>query len=132
MKNKCVDCGNCCRETEMLLSARDIARIMKKGRKNLRPNDFVRKTDDRLFQLKNVNGHCVFFDHNTQLCKIYEIRPQGCRFYPLTFDLKVKMCILDEDCPRPELFYPSRESRTNTCKQLIGFLEDQILFTKLR
>ncbi|MFX0076734.1 MAG: YkgJ family cysteine cluster protein, partial [Candidatus Hermodarchaeota archaeon] len=119
MKDACQDCGNCCRETEMILSARDIARIMKYGRKTLRPNDFVRKTDDKLYQLKNINGYCVFFDRSTKLCKIYENRPQGCRFYPLTLDLDTKMCVLDEDCPRPELFYPDNNSRINTCKDII-------------
>ena len=132
MKNNCQDCGNCCRETEMILSDRDIARIMKNGRKNLLPNNFVDKTDDGFFQLKNINGHCVFFDLKTKLCKIYENRPQGCRFYPLTFNLETKLCVLDEVCPRPELFFPSSKSRINTCKDIIKFLEEQILFTKLR
>jgi len=132
MKTNCEDCGNCCRETEMILSARDIARIMKNGRKNLLPNYFVQKTDDGLFQLKNANGHCIFFDSKTKECEIYENRPQGCRFYPLTFNLDTKLCVLDEDCPRPELFYPSSKSRINTCKNIIKFLEEQILFTKLR
>lgn len=132
MKNKCKDCGNCCRETEMILSARDIARIMKNGPKTLRPRDFVIKTEDRLFQLKNIHGYCVFFDLRTQNCKIYEFRPQGCRFYPLTLDLDTKMCVLDRDCPRPELFYPNSKSRIYTCKKLIKFLEEEVLFTKLR
>jgi Fe-S-cluster containining protein len=132
MKTLCEGCGNCCHETEMILSARDIARIMKNGPKSLRPRDFILKTEDRLFQLKNTNGHCVFFDVRAQLCKIYEFRPQGCRFYPLTLDLDTKMCVLDGDCPRPELFYPNSKSRINTCKSLIKFLEEQVLFTKLR
>jgi Fe-S-cluster containining protein len=132
MKNKCEECGNCCCETEMILSARDIARINKNDHKNLKPTDFVEKTDDGFFQLKNINGYCVFFDFNTKLCKIYELRPQGCRFYPLTFNLDTKICVLDDDCPKPELFYPSIKSRITTCKNITKFLEEQILFTKLR
>ena len=132
MKTRCDDCGICCHETEMILSARDIAHIKRLGHINLKLTEIVKKSDDGLYQLKNDKGYCIFFDSNKKLCTIYDVRPQGCRFYPLTFDLNVKMCILDEDCPRLELFYPSRESRTNTCKKLIGFLEDQILFTKLR
>jgi Fe-S-cluster containining protein len=131
MKNKCVDCGNCCRETEMILSTRDVARIKNNDPKNLREIDFVKKIEDRLFQLKNIDGHCVFFDPTTKLCKIYEVRPQGCRFYPLIYDSDKRLCVLDKECPRPELFYPNKNSRVKTCKKIVRFLEKQVLFTKL-
>jgi len=111
MKNRCVDCGNCCRETEMIISAQDITRIKKNAPENLRRINFIKKTADGLFQLKNIDGNCVFFDPTTKLCKIYEIRPEGCRFYPLIYDIDEKLCVLDQDCPRPELFYPSKDSR---------------------
>ena len=135
MKNKCVDCGNCCRETEMILSARDVDRIKSfvknNDPKNLRTTNFVKKTADGLFQLKNADGHCVFFDPTTKLCKIYEVRPQGCCFYPLIYDSDKKICVLDQDCPRPELFYPNIDSHKRTCEKIISFLEKQVLFTKL-
>ena len=130
MKNKCKDCGNCCRETEMILSTRDVNRI-NNDPKNLRVINFVKKTADRLFQLKNVDGYCVFFDSITKLCRIYEIRPQGCRFYPLIYDSDKELCVLDQECPRPELFYPNKQSHMKTCKKIVRFLENQVLFTKL-
>jgi len=130
MKNKCVACGNCCRETEMILSTRDVDRI-NNDPKNLRVINFVKKTADGLFQLKNVDGYCVFFDVTTKLCKIYEIRPQGCRFYPLIYDSDKKLCVLDQECPRPELFYPNKQSHMKTCKRIVRFLEKQVFFTKL-
>ncbi len=132
MKNKCVDCGNCCRETEMILSAQDIDRIKKNDSKNLRTTNFVKTTEDGLFQLKNADGYCVFFDPTTKFCKIYAVRPQGCRFYPLIYDSDKKLCVLDQECPRPELFYPNKQSHMKTCKNIIKFLEEQVLFTKLR
>ena len=132
MKNKCVDCGNCCRETEMILSARDVVRIKKNAPKNLRITNFVEKTTDGLFQLKNADGYCVFFDPTIKSCKIYAVRPQGCRFYPLIYDSDKKICVLDQECPRPELFYPDQDSLVKTCEKIIKFLEKQVLFTKLR
>jgi len=132
MKNKCVDCGNCCRETEMIISAQDITRIKKNTPENLRRINFVKKTADGLFQLKNKYGNCVFFDPTTKLCKIYEVRPEGCRFYPLIYDTDEKLCVLDQDCPRPELFYSNKDSRLKTCEKVVEFLEKQVLFTKLR
>ena len=132
MKNKCVDCGNCCRETEMILSARDVDRIKNIDPKNRRTTNFVKKTADGLFQLKNLDEYCVFFDPTTKVCKIYAIRPQGCRFYPLIYDSDKKICVLDQDCPRTELFYPNKNSRSKTCEKVVRFLEKEVLFTKLR
>ena len=131
MKNKCVDCGNCCRETEMILSDRDVVRIKNNAPKNLRITNFVEKTTDGLFQLKNADGYCVFFDPTIKSCKIYTVRPQGCRFYPLIYDSDKKICVLDQECPRPEMFYPNKQSHMKTCKKIVRFLEKQVLFTKL-
>ena len=131
MKNKCVDCGNCCRETEMILSARDVMRIKNNYPKNLERINFDKKTVDGLVQLKNLNGNCVFFNPTSKLCEIYAVRPQGCRFYPLIYDSDKKLCVLDHECPRPELFYPNKKSHMKTCKKIVRFLEKQVLFTKL-
>ena len=132
MKNKCVNCGNCCRETEMIMSTQDIARIKDKYSRTMGSINFVKKTVDGLFQLRNVNGNCVFFDPTTGLCKIYDVRPEGCRFYPLIYDIDEKLCVLDQDCPKPELFYPTKISRLRTCEKVVDFLEKQVIFTKLR
>ena len=131
MKNRCIDCGNCCRETEMILSARDVDRIKNNDPKNLRTTNFVKKTADGLFQLKNVDGYCVFFDPTTKLCNIYMTRPQGCRFYPLIYDSDKNSCVFDQDCPRPELFYSNKNIQVKTCEKIVRFLEKEVLFTKL-
>jgi len=132
MKNICKDCGKCCIETEMLLSSNDIALIKKNNPKHLKIANFVRKTEDGFNQLKNVKGYCVFFDSAAKLCTIYEVRPQGCRFYPLIYDSDKGHCTLDQDCPRPEVFYPNKNYQMQTCKKIVRFLENQVLFTKLR
>ena len=132
MKNKCIDCGNCCRETEMILSKQDIENIINSQRINLKEIDFVKKTIEGFFQLKNVNGFCIFFDSTTNLCKIYDVRPQGCRFYPLIYDSDKNSCVFDSECPRPELFYQNQNSVRKICAKIIRYLEKQVLFTKLK
>ena len=132
MKNLCEDCGNCCIETEMILSDQDIEVIVNNHKITLKKTDFVQKTEDNFYQLKNINGHCFFFDVEIKLCKIYEIRPQGCRFYPLIYDSDKNSCVFDIECPKPELFYPNKNTIRRTCKKIISFLENQVIFSKLR
>jgi len=47
-------------------------------------------------------GRCVF--HNGQLCTIYNSRPEGCRTYPVIFDVYKGKAVLDGDCPYREKF----------------------------
>ena len=102
MENKCEGCGRCCLETEMILSQQDIDLIISNKSCN---EFFVFKNSNGDFQLKNIEGHCVFFDLTSKNCSIYEYRPQGCRFYPLIYDFQMKKCVFDKDCPRIHLFY---------------------------
>jgi len=128
--NKCSDCGKCCLETEMLLSKEDINLILKGSSIYFRKVDFVVKNKDGNYQLKNVNGHCVFLDISLKLCKIYEIRPQGCRFYPMIYDIDNKKCIIDNDCPRANLFYQDQNQYETNCKALNKFVKDELKISK--
>ncbi len=126
MKNKCENCGECCLRTEMILSESDINRIMKNSTKNLQKNDFVFKNRDGFFQLKNNEDHCIFLDSLSKECKIYEYRPQGCRFYPLIYNFQENNCIYDNDCPRPHLFYQDETELKETCEDLSRFLKQEL------
>ncbi|NVM35896.1 MAG: YkgJ family cysteine cluster protein [Candidatus Lokiarchaeota archaeon] len=126
MKNKCENCGKCCLETEMILSSEDIELINKNLNDNIGEGDFVFKNNNKHFQLKNIEGHCKFLDLFSKKCKIYEFRPQGCRFYPLIYDINKKKCIPDEDCPRTNLFYINIQDLKNACQNLKIFLEKQL------
>ncbi len=121
MKEKCKNCGKCCFDTEMMLTKTDINLILRSYPQDLREEDFVLESNG-FFQLRNVNGHCIFLDISTKTCKIYTNRPQGCRFYPLTYDKDKKKCVFDEDCPRTHLFYRSGDDFKKTCKQLKKFV----------
>lgn len=126
MENKCENCGKCCLDTEMILSHQDIELIKISYPNNIRKQDFAFKNKNEQFQLKNIEGHCVFFNHYSKNCNIYKFRPQGCRFYPLIFNINEKKCKLDEDCPRTNLFYENKQNLKITCKNLKIFLKKQL------
>ncbi len=95
VKMECIRCGYCCTETEMELLPVDIESIRALG---YDLDDFA-VFDGEMWRLKNVDGHCVFFDPNTTSCRIYEHRPIGCRIYPLQLDLEQDRVVVDEMCP---------------------------------
>lgn len=93
VKFRCIKCGICCIDTQMELLPEDIERIAALG---YRPEDFA-TVDGDVVRLKNVEGHCVFYDPSTSTCRIYEHRPVGCRLYPLVFD--GREVYVDRTCP---------------------------------
>ena len=91
---RCSNCGVCCTETEMLLSERDVTRLVKKG---FSKNYFVKYDKQGYFQLKNREGYCVFYDPKKRQCNVYADRPSGCRVYPVILD-EEKGIVLDDIC----------------------------------
>ncbi|MFX1280195.1 MAG: YkgJ family cysteine cluster protein [Promethearchaeota archaeon] len=126
MKNKCKDCGNCCLDTEMILSRKDIDIIITNYHANLRENDFIFLNNANLYQLKNYKEHCIFFEPSRKECMIYDYRPRGCAFYPLIFDLDIKKCKLDDDCPRKSLFYENKDMFKKTCREIKRYLKEEL------
>ena len=86
MKNECENCGKCCLETEMILSQEDVDLIINNSLNKSYRDYFTFDKSNEYYQLKNIEGHCVFFDLTSKICKIYKYRPQGCRFYSLIYD----------------------------------------------
>lgn len=111
----------CCIETEMILSKEDIKRIKELGYQEA---DFV-EYKDGFYQLKNIDGHCVFYDPKSTLCKIYNERPQGCRFYPIIYDLDRKTCVVDKYCPSAETV--SKRDIQELCPKLKEFIRQIML-----
>ena len=126
MENACLDCGKCCLETEMILSHEDVKKIINNFESIIKQDDFCYLRRDGFFHLKNYNHHCYFYEVSTKTCKIYEIRPQGCRFYPLIYDIEKKKCTLDKDCPRTSIFYPNKFKRKETCLEIVRYLKNQL------
>ena len=92
---RCLRCGACCEETEMLLSNKDIERLEKKGYDRA---FFVRFDADGYAVLRNLNGVCVFFDSEQRVCRERSSRPSGCRIYPVMHD-EDKGIVIDNICP---------------------------------
>ena len=92
---RCLRCGVCCRETEMLLSSKDIERLERKGYNR---NFFVRFDSEGYVILRNQRGHCVFYDLEKKRCKVRAHRPAGCRVYPVIYD-EDRGIIVDPICP---------------------------------
>lgn len=79
----------------MELCRADIVRLERRGHLT---QDFLIIGEDGIPRLRNVDGHCVFFDVERKRCREYASRPLGCSIYPvnLTEDDEV---IVDEICP---------------------------------
>lgn len=78
----------------MLLSEEDIARLEINGNPK---STFTRIDKHGYAALRNRNGHCVFFDPEKIRCRIYALRPAGCRVYPVILD-EAKGIVTDDIC----------------------------------
>ena len=95
MRMRCLRCGVCCKETEMLLSEKDIERLERKGYSR---DFFVRFDSEGYATLRNQRGHCVFYDPEKRRCRVRASRPLGCRIYPVVYD-EDKGILVDTICP---------------------------------
>ena len=96
---ECESVRICCTDTEMTLTRKDVKRIETLGYSKA---DYLFRTDDGFCQLRNIDGYCYFYEKETKTCKIYESRPDGCRYYPIIYDMKKRKCVVDKDCPSRE------------------------------
>lgn len=107
----CKKCTKCCTKTEMILTLNDLKRLKKVS------EEFYTYSNG-FYRLKNVNGKCIFLENN--ICKIYELRPMGCRAYPLVYDER-RGVILDDDCPLKTI--PKKELLKGVKELLIALKE---------
>ncbi len=90
LKNGCYEC---CRETEMQLSQRDVKRLERLG---YRRDEFSTEIDG-VRVLKNVNGWCFFLENGK--CRVYSHRPLGCRLYPVVYSVDSGQATVHDFCP---------------------------------
>jgi len=80
----------------MTLTESDMDRIDAAGHAR---DEYVVRTKDSFCQIRNLDGHCYFYDSEKKICGIYDLRPDGCRFYPIIYDIRRHKCVVDKDCP---------------------------------
>jgi Fe-S-cluster containining protein len=114
---RCLRCGVCCTETEMLLSVDDINRLEKKG---YQKDFFVRFDKDGYAILRNRCGYCVFYNVKERQCDVYADRPAGCRVYPVILD-EDNGIIIDDICRAQSTI--SAHEKMQKGKQVIKLLE---------
>jgi Fe-S-cluster containining protein len=78
----------------MELSNDDIRRLEEAGYRR----DQFSFLDNRGVRLVNVSGWCFFYSLAEKNCRVYEIRPLGCRLYPVVYSAD-EGAIVDELCP---------------------------------
>jgi len=115
---RCLRCGICCQQTDMLLSKKDITRLEKKGYSK---DSFVRMDKDGYAMLRNRQGHCVFYNTQDRRCNVYAYRPAGCRVYPVIFD-EDKGIAVDEICHAQMTI--SEEEKTRRGKSVLKLLKE--------
>ena len=106
------DCHICCLDTRMTLTEADVERLRTAGHR-----DFFFVNVDHDYQLKNVDGHCIFlFDGR---CSVHDDRPEGCRTYPMILDLSVNRIVLDDVCPWSSEFSFSQDDEVRLRKAVV-------------
>ena len=106
----------------MELSEADITNIEINSPNSTSREEFAVKKGD-YYQLKNLDGHCIFLLPKTNTCKVYSFRPKGCQFYPMIYDTLHNECILDEECPHYKIFYSNPSNFRKKCLDLRRWLK---------
>ena len=114
----CEEVRLCCTETEMTLTREDVERIESLGYDR---KDFLVRVMAGFCELRNVDGKCFFYDPVTKICRIYENRPEGCRYYPIIYDMRKRKCIIDADCPSGETV--TRDDIRRVCHKVRRLVE---------
>lgn len=76
----------------MTLTQADVSRIEARGH-----SGFYRENDGGDLQLLNRDGRCLFL--TSAGCSVYDIRPEGCRLYPLMLEVRRDEVVHDTFCP---------------------------------
>lgn len=102
---ECQRCARCCGDTShrgrnLLLTKSEVEMIS--ARSGLNPLAFcspVSNNGHYQYRMKKRGGKCVFLEGKA--CRIYDIRPIVCRFYPFSMFKKKKTYVFGvaEDCP---------------------------------
>lgn len=79
----CLTCANCCKRMTPTFTTKDISRISKHLK--MRPKDFKERWlnyEKKDKDWVNKTQPCQFLDLTTNMCSIYEVRPDDCAGFP--------------------------------------------------
>jgi len=78
----CLSCANCCKTMSPTYNSKDLKRIS--AFLNMSVKDFKEKwlRKDNLGDWLNKSEPCQFLDLDTNMCSIYEVRPDDCAGFP--------------------------------------------------
>lgn len=79
----CLTCANCCKTMTPTFSHKDIRRISK--HLDMRPKDFKQrwlKKEKNDTDWVNRKQPCQFLNLSTNMCSVYEVRPDDCAGFP--------------------------------------------------
>jgi Fe-S-cluster containining protein len=100
----------------MLVSGADIRLLEKSGYAKER---FVQLNMEGFAQLRNRNGYCVFYADADHRCRVYNVRPLGCRIYPVIYS-EEEGVVVDDLCPQRDSV--SRKEVAIKAKKLMTLL----------
>ncbi|MHA1960003.1 MAG: YkgJ family cysteine cluster protein [Candidatus Thorarchaeota archaeon] len=121
----CSSVKQCCTETEMTLTRKDVDRIEAEGYSR---EQFLRRTQEGFCELRNIDGFCYFYESDSQKCRVYEARPDGCRFYPIVYNIRKRKCVTDVDCPSRSTV--SRDETRKVCHKVRRLVETLVMEAK--
>jgi len=126
---RCTRCGICCKQTQMLLSEKDIKLLQKAGHN---PKQFIRINKQGYAQLQNKQHYCIFYDTQNRACKAYRERPTGCRLYPIIYS-EEEGVIVDDICPPKESVTGTEiKNKTSVLMKLLRAIDEQAAKRRLR
>jgi len=102
----------------MPLTQRDVDRLVKLG---YRVEEFA-ELRKGLLRLRNVDGHCFFYDPSSRACRVYEHRPEGCRLYPFIYVEGVGVAVDPECTAAPTVTLRDVEEAAPKVLRLVGEL----------
>ncbi len=77
----CLACGACCKDNEVVLLEKDVARFRRAGLAKLLHAPWSRRKDGRVVLTLRANKRCHHL-HRDNTCGIYADRPGACRDFP--------------------------------------------------
>lgn len=81
-RTDCLDCANCCKTMSPTYTREDLRRISK--HLGMTEAEFKKKWlyKDKTGDWMNVKQPCQFLDLETNMCRIYAVRPRDCAGFP--------------------------------------------------